>query len=76
MKVLEKKIKDCKNQLGQDEKVLEIQYSHKWERWEVFIRDYNESMYTKILKQLRVEISNAYINYKTMKAHSKERVKV
>ena len=32
-------------------------------------------MYTKILKQLRVEVSNAYTNYKNMKAHSKERVK-
>ena len=29
MKILEKKVRECKNQLGQDEKVLELQYSHK-----------------------------------------------
>lgn len=73
MKVIKKKVKTCEETDGTKIKVLDLQYSHRWEKGQILVRDYEDSMYSYILKQLRVKVRDNYNNYKVLKKHNKER---
>ena len=73
MKVIKKEVKTCEETDGTKIKVLDLQYSHRGEKGQIFVRDYNDSMYSYILKQLRVKVRDNYNNYKVLKKHNKER---
>ncbi len=75
MKIIRKTVKNCNETDWKEVKVLELEYSHMWERWTILIRDYEEEKYDEILKQLRIEVRKAYTNFKTQKAHNKNLVK-
>ena len=71
MKVTRKEIKEC-DYNWKKEMVLFIDYTHKWEKWDVQIRDYghlvdDEKAYEYILKELRVQVRNTY-NAEKMRA--------
>lgn len=74
MKILKKKIKDCEFTNGTPTKVLDIEYSHRWESGRILVKDFIESDYNNVLKQLRVKVREHYNNQKVLKAHNKERV--
>ena len=60
MKVISKEVKECEVTSGKKETVLDLQYSHKWEKWQILVRDYHDSMYSYILKQLKSKVRDAY----------------
>jgi len=64
MKIKEKIIKECKTQDGKDDLVLELQYTHRWESWTIWVRNYNEDLYDLILKELRVAVRESYKDFK------------
>lgn len=71
MRVTKKRIRNCKFE-GIDNKVLEIEYSHEWETWMLQIKDFghianDKEAYKYIIKQLRKQVTNLYIQEK-MKA--------
>lgn len=75
MKVIKKKVKTCEETDWSKIKVLDLEYSHRGERGQILIRDYEDSMYDYILKQLRVKVRNHYNNNQVLKKHNKERAK-
>ena len=75
MKVIKREVKDCEETSWVKTTVLDLHYSHRWEKGRILVRDYDDSMYTYILKQLRKEVRNHYNNNKILKAHNQERVK-
>lgn len=56
MKILEKIIKECDTCWNDKTTVLILKYSHKWKTWEVYVRDYDDTFYNVILKQIRKEV--------------------
>lgn len=68
MKVIKKEIRDCTFE-WKENKVLIINYTHRWEKWEVMFKDYwhlvdDERAYNYILKQLRIQVKNLYAQEK------------
>lgn len=74
MKVIKKQIKDCEFTNGKPTKVLDLEYSHRWEKWRILVKDYDDNHYKKTLKELRKEVRKAYENQKTLQAHNKARL--
>ena len=60
MKIKSKEIKECENTDWSKTIVLDLQYTHKWETWRVLVKDYHDSDYPNILKQLRVKVQEHY----------------
>ena len=56
MRVYKKIVKECETDKGVKELVLFLYYSHKGEKWEVIVRNYDERLYEKIRKTLALEI--------------------
>lgn len=73
MKILKKEVRICEETNWNKVRVLDLQYSHRGEKGQIFVRDYNDSMYSYILKQLRKEVRKTYENYQVLKKHNKER---
>lgn len=72
MKVVSKEVKDCKDEDGNEVTVLDLNYTHYWEKGRVVIRDYSEDMYDYILKQVRKEVSKWYKNWRVIQAMDKK----
>jgi len=68
MKVINKEVKECEFENGTKNTVLDLEYTHRWTKWRILVKDYvdDEKLYTYILKQLRVQVRNAF-NAKKLK---------
>lgn len=73
MKVLKKEVKICEETSWEKVKVLDLQYSHRWEKGRILVRDYKDSSYNFILKQLRKEVKKNYDTFQENKEITKER---
>ncbi len=60
MKILKKEIRKCEETSWEKTTVLELEYSHRKEKWRILVRDYDDSTYSYILKQLRIKVREAY----------------
>ena len=60
MKVIKKEIKECEFTDWKKTTVLDLEYTHRWEKWRILIKDYDDVNYYDILKALRVEIRKLY----------------
>jgi len=74
MKIVSKNIRECEfewENWTEKNLVLELACTHRWEAFNIKIKDYSEDfddkIYNAILKQLRVEVRNAY-NARQIKA--------
>ena len=72
MKVIKKEVKNCEEK-WKNIKVLELQYSHRGEKGKIFVKDFIDSDYKNILKQLRVKVRENYNNFKVSQGLSKDR---
>lgn len=61
MKITSKEIRDCTNPDNTKTQVLEIFYTHKWEKGRILVKDYDDNFYDIILKQLKKEVKKHYI---------------
>ncbi len=60
MKVKSKEVKECEMPNGDKTMVLDLMYTHKGETGRVLVKDYDDSFYSTILKQVRKEVIRAY----------------
>jgi len=60
MKIKSKEIKEC-DEWNSKTIVLDLLYSYKWKEWRILVRDYLDSDYQNILKQLRIKVKENYI---------------
>lgn len=60
MKVINKEVKNCELTSWIKETVLDLKYTHRWKEGRILVRDYNDELYAKTLKELRVEVRKAY----------------
>jgi hypothetical protein len=66
MKITSKEIRDCTNPDNTKTQVLELFYTHKWEKGRILVKDYDDSNFDVILKALRIEVRNQYNLTKTL----------
>lgn len=59
MKITSKKIRECEYK-WEKTIVLDLEYTHKWETWKIFVKDYDDNNFKEILKELRIQVNNTY----------------
>ena len=59
MKITSKKIIECEYK-WEKTIVLDLEYTHKWETWKIFVKDYDDNNFKEILKELRIQVNNTY----------------
>ena len=59
MKITSKKIRECEYKWAKT-MVLDLEYTHKWETWKIFVKDYDDNNFKEILKELRIQVNNTY----------------
>lgn len=64
MKIINKEIRDCEYTNWIKTKVLILDYSYKWETWQIQLKDIDEwiieKYFDKYLKILRKQVKNQY----------------
>lgn len=64
MKITSKEIKECEMPDWTKTNVLDLEYTHKWTKWRILVKDYNDDFYDYILKQLRVKVREYFLTNK------------
>jgi len=60
MRIINKEVKDCEFEDGTKNVVLDLEYTHRWEKWRILVKDYDDSFYDVILKQLRLQVRDTF----------------
>ncbi len=66
MKIRSKEVKECELEDWTKNTVLELIYTHRGTKWKILVKDYTdtEEVYQYILKQLRKQVKNLYVQEK------------
>lgn len=59
MKVTSKEVRECEED-GKKTLVLILEYTHRRKNWRVMVKDYDDSTYEYVLKQLKQAIGKHY----------------
>jgi hypothetical protein len=61
MKVRKKEVRLCENMDGTKTNVLVLEYTHRRKKGRILVKDYNDEYYSYVLKQLRKEVTKAFL---------------